>query len=82
MYETPEEIYYFRSLGGNAVGMSGVPEVEVCSKLGISVLMISNLTNYASGISNVRLTHEDVIINANKNKEKLTNFLLSLIKRL
>ena len=32
--------------------------------------------NYASGISNVRLTHEDVIINAKQNKEKLLNFLL------
>jgi purine-nucleoside phosphorylase len=82
MYETPEEINYFRSLGGSAVGMSGVPEVEICNKLGFSVLMISNLTNYAAGISDKKLTHEDVISNAAKNKKKLTNFLLSLIKRL
>ena len=82
MYETPDEIYYFKSLGGSAVGMSGFPEVEICNKLGFSVLMISNLTNYAAGITDKKLTHEDVILNATNNKEKLTNFLLSLIKRL
>ena len=82
MYETPDEICYFRSLGGSAVGMSGLPEVEICNKLGFLVLMISNLTNYAAGITDKKLTHEDVILNAKNNKEKLTNFLLSLIKRL
>ncbi len=82
MYETPEEIYYFRSLGGDAVGMSGVPEVEICKQFDFSVLMISNLTNYAAGISDKKLTHEDVISNALNNKGTLTNFLLNLIKRL
>ena len=82
MYETPDEIYYFRSLGGSAVGMSGLPEIEICNKLGFSVIMISNLTNYAAGISDKKLTHEDVILNATKYKKKLTSFLLSFIKRL
>ena len=33
MYETPAEISYFKTLGGNAVGMSGVPEIKICNKL-------------------------------------------------
>jgi purine nucleoside phosphorylase len=46
------------------------------------MLIISNLTNYAAGISNQILTHEDVIINANSNKKSLTQLLLGIIKRI
>jgi purine-nucleoside phosphorylase len=82
MYETPAEISYFKTLGGNAVGMSGVPEIKICNKLKLKMLIISNLTNYAAGISNQILTHEDVIINANSNKKSLTQLLLGIIKRI
>ena len=82
MYETPAEISYFKTLGGNAVGMSGVPEIKICNKLKLKMLTISNLTNYAAGISNQILTHEDVIFNANSNKESLTQLLLGIIKRI
>jgi len=82
MYETPAEISYFKTLGGNAVGMSGVPEIKICNKLKMEMLIISNLTNYAAGISDQILTHEDVILNANSNKESLSQLLLGIIKRI
>ena len=82
MYETPAEISYFKTLGGNAVGMSGVPEIKICNKLKLKMLTISNLTNYAAGISNQILTHEDVIFNANSNKESLTQLLFGIVKRI
>ena len=40
------------------------------------------LTNYAAGISDQILTHEDVILNANSNKESLSQLLLGIIKRI
>ena len=76
------EISYFKSLGGNAVGMSALPEIEICKKLCFSTLVISNLTNYGAGITKDVLKHEDVILNAMKNKEKINKLLATIIERI
>jgi purine-nucleoside phosphorylase len=81
-YETSSEISYFKSLGGDAVGMSALPEIEICKKLGFSTLVISNLTNYGAGITKDVLNHEDVILNAMKNKEKINKLLATIIERI
>jgi purine-nucleoside phosphorylase len=44
-YETPSEIAAFRKLGGDAVGMSTVPEVIAAAHAGMSVLGLSLITN-------------------------------------
>ena len=41
--------------------MSGAPEVEIANTLGIRVAMVALVTNWASGISDARLRHEDVL---------------------
>ena len=48
-------------LGADAVGMSTVPEAIVANYLGMKVLGISCLTNYAAGIIDRKLSHEEVI---------------------
>lgn len=59
-YETPAEIRMLRTLGGDAVGMSTVPEVIVANHAGMRVLGISCITNLASGLSEHKLTHDEV----------------------
>ena len=59
-YETPAEISDMQRMGGDAVGMSTVPEIISAAELGMKILTISCLTNYAAGISNHPLTHEAV----------------------
>ena len=46
-YETPAEYKYFRTIGGDAVGMSTIPEVIVARHAGIPVFGISVITNEA-----------------------------------
>lgn len=59
-YETPAEIRMYGRLGADAVGMSTVPEVIAARHMGASVLGISCITNWAAGISEQPLSHDEV----------------------
>jgi purine-nucleoside phosphorylase len=59
-YETPSEVRMLRQLGGDAVGMSTVPEVCVARHMGAEVIGISCITNQAAGISGQPLSHAEV----------------------
>lgn len=59
-YETPAEIRMLRTLGADAVGMSTVPEVVAAAHMGVKVAGISCITNLAAGISQHKLSHEEV----------------------
>lgn len=60
-YETPAEIRMIRLLGGDAIGMSTVPEALVANHMGMRILGISCLTNMASGILPQKLSHAEVL---------------------
>ena len=57
-FETPAEIRAIRILGGDAVGMSTVPEVILARFLGLRVAAISTITNMAAGLSDEQISHE------------------------
>ncbi|WP_089966461.1 purine-nucleoside phosphorylase [Clostridium gasigenes] len=65
-YETAAEIRSIRNQGGDAVGMSTVPETIAANYLGIDVLGISCITNMATGIQKQKHSHENVIEIAQK----------------
>ncbi|MCK4594677.1 purine-nucleoside phosphorylase [bacterium] len=48
-YETASEAEAYRRLGGDVVGMSTTPEAIVARSLGLKVLGLSAVTNYAAG---------------------------------
>lgn len=78
-YETPAEINMLRKMGADAVGMSTVPEALVANYCGMDVLGISCITNSAAGVHPSRLSHVEVVENANKAKGDFKNLLLSII---
>ena len=68
-YETPAEIRMIGGFGGDAVGMSTVPEVIVANHMGMRVAGISCISNLAAGISQRKLHHEEVKATANLVRE-------------
>ena len=81
-YETPAEIKMIRKLGGDAVGMSTVPEAIVGNYCGLNILGISCITNTASSETSGKLSHEEVIEAANKAKIKFKSLILSVLQHL
>ena len=59
-FETPAEYEYFRVIGGDAVGMSTVPEVIVAAHAGMRVFGISVITDLGGKDVTEVPTHEEV----------------------
>jgi len=77
--ETPKEYQYMRIIGGDAVGMSTVPEVIAAHQMGISVFAVSVITDLGVPGRIQKLTHQDVIAAAEKTAPKLTRLIIHLI---
>jgi purine-nucleoside phosphorylase len=81
-YETPAEIRMSRVLGGDAVGMSTVPEVMAANHSGMKVLGISCITNMAAGILDQPLNHHEVIETAEKVKSKFVTLVREIVQNI
>lgn len=60
-FETPAEILMYKHLGADLVGMTSVPEVVLAREAEICYATVAIVTNYAAGISENQLTHQEVL---------------------
>lgn len=60
-YETPAEIRALERLGGDVVGMSMPPEVVGAVQAGLEVLGVGIVSNFAAGLSEEHLSHDEVL---------------------
>lgn len=81
-YETPAEIKMLRFIGGDAVGMSTVPEAIVARHIGLEIVGISCITNMAAGILDEPLSHTDVIKTATKAQTHFIQLIKQTLKTL
>ncbi|GAF66730.1 purine-nucleoside phosphorylase [Alkalihalobacillus trypoxylicola] len=81
-YETPAEVRMIRTIGGDAVGMSTVPEVIVARHSNMEVLGISCISNMAAGILPQPLTHSEVIETTEAVKADFMELVKSIIREM
>jgi len=81
-FETPAEYNWFRIIGGDAVGMSTVPEVIVANHAKIKVLAFSIITDLGVLGKIVEVTHEDVQEAAKIAQPKMAYIMQEVIKKI
>lgn len=60
-FETPAEIRMYAQLGGDVVGMTGMPEAALARELGMHYLAVAYSINWAAGITDqIEIVHEGI----------------------
>ncbi len=80
--ETPAEYKFIRTIGGDAVGMSTVPEIIVARHMKIPCFAISVITDLGVPGKIQKVTHEDVQNVAENAEPKLTLIVKKLIQEI
>ena len=78
-FETPAEINALKVIGGNAVGMSTVPEVLVANHCDLPVVAISVITNLAAGMNKTKLSHKETLDNASLAEQNIIQLIKNFI---
>ena len=81
-YETRAEIHMYRALGADVVGMSTVPEAIAARHMGVNVLGISCVTNFAAGMTDGVIDHEHVMETGLQTAEIFGELIRRIIKRI
>jgi purine-nucleoside phosphorylase len=82
-YETPAEVSFVRSIGGDAVGMSTVPEAIVARHAGLRLCGVSCVTNVHRPKGDPRrreVSHREVIEVANRAGSDLSRLIQGLLR--
>lgn len=81
-FETPAEYEFFRIIGGDAVGMSTVPEVIVANHAGMRVFGVSVITDLGGKDIKDVPTHEEVQKAALKAQPVMTLLIKNMLGRI
>jgi purine-nucleoside phosphorylase len=79
-YETPAEVRMVRLLGAHAVGMSTVLETIAARHMGARVLGLSCITNVAAGLTEGKLSHDEVTEVAARVRGRFTALLSGILE--
>lgn len=81
-YETPAEYNWIRVIGGDAVGMSTVPEIIVARHMGLECFGISVITNSTASPELIKTNHKEVQDVGNTAQPKMTTIFREIVSQL
>lgn len=81
-YETPEEIQLYASIKADVVGMTAASEAIVMREAGVDYGCLAVVTNLAAGISETKLSHQEVEDEMKRSGETAVKILLASAKKL
>lgn len=81
-FETPAEIRAARILGADAVGMSTVTEALTAAHCSMPLLGLSVITNMAAGVTNEKISHEEVGEVAGTISKQFGDYVEKIISRI
>ncbi len=81
-FETPAEYQFFRVIGGDAVGMSTVPEVIVANHAKMKVLAFSIITDLGVPGKIVEVSHEEVQEAAKIAQPKMAEIMRTIVQKI
>lgn len=79
-FETPAEYFYIKTIGGDAVGMSTVPEVIVARHMRLPVFAVSVISDLGVKGKIVEISHEEVVDAAAAAQPKMTKLVTGLLR--
>jgi len=80
-YETPAEVRMIRQLGGDVVGMTGLPEAVLARELGLCYAGLGIVGNRAAGLAAAPLSHREVVAVVARCRAALDRLLLAMAAR-
>ena len=78
-FETAAEIRMMKMMGADVVGMTNVPEVVLAREAEMCYASIAMATNWAAGMSDQPLTHEEVVDFMSDNVSKFKKLILRTV---
>lgn len=81
-FETPAEYHWIRVIGGDAVGMSTVPEIIVARHMGVECFGMSVITNSTASPELIKTDHEEVQDIGNTAQPRMTALFKAIISKL
>ena len=81
-FETPAEYNWIRVIGGDAVGMSTVPEIIVARHMNMECFGMSVITNSTANEELIKTNHEEVQDVGNHAQPRITAIFREMINQL
>lgn len=77
-FETRAEIAFYRSIGGDMVGMTNVPEVVLAGELGMCYCAVGIVTNWCNGMVDSPISHGEILDIMKRSRSLLLDLFIDI----
>lgn len=79
-FESPAEVRMYGQMGGDVVGMTGIPEAIFAREAGICYASVSIVTNFGAGLTDQTVNHVDVLERMSANVARVRSLFINALQ--